>query len=256
MNLKDNIVKLLLVTLIIIISSDLIVRVWFNKNLDLLFDSVIFNNVVTPLFTIISVIIYSVALFLTISQTKIILSQNIKPFYEKEIEKFINKAENIKIESILFEEENVNALNYITYISKTFIKLIRNKEYIEDVTQFKNGCDLDLEYFTARSYIKEVLFLSDFTMGVSPIHFFYQDLKEFIIEIDDSKLIEEDKKLLKKQIKRTFVAEYLALINLRTITLLPEIPLIFGNTNSRKIVYKRLTQTEFNQYSEFFNKNL
>lgn len=256
MSLKDNIVKLLLVTLIIIISSDLIVRVWFNKNLDLLFDSVIFNNVVTPLFTIISVIIYSVALFLTISQTKIILSQNIKLFYEKEIEKFIDKAENTKIESILFEEENVNALNYITYISKTFMKLIRNKEYIEDINQFKNECDLDIEYFINRSYIKEVLFLSDFTMGVSPIHFFYQDLEEFIIEIDNSKLIEEDKKLFKKQIKRIFVAEYLALVNSRTITLLPEIPLIFGNTNSPKIVYKSLTQTEFNQYSEFFNKNL
>lgn len=257
MQLKNIFFKILLIGFILILCTDIIVHIWFAKDFDLLFDSAIFNNVVTPVFTIVSVVIYSFALFITIAQNKIILSQNIKPFFEKEIEKLLIKGKEIDIESILFENEKINALNYTQYINKTFLLLSKNKEYIEDYNRLSKLCTENTEYFKNRSYIKEILFLNDFAIGIGPIYFFYNDIIELIGEINSSKLIDEDKELLKKQIKRTFLLEYIALNNIQNKHnhLMLPIPLIF-NSWQKDIEYKQLAETRFSQHLKFFNEEL
>ncbi len=256
--MNKKLVPILLLIIAIAISIDVSIRLWYHYEYNLIFSSTEFNNILTPLLTFVATIIYGWALLTTIGQNKIILSQSIKPFYEKEIDKLLKKAETTQIKKTnLYENEDVNLINYTEYISNTFLKLTENKDYNEDYENFelgRNSTTITFEYLKSRSYYDEYLFLLQFTLPIGPLPFFYNDLKEFIEEINKSKLIREDKILLKKQIQRTFLLQYLAIIRLhRQMGMkFPAIPISDYNEIPIKFKFDQIANTKFNQNYDFF----
>ncbi|MFA7446067.1 MAG: hypothetical protein WCY89_08985, partial [Flavobacteriaceae bacterium] len=99
-----------------------------------------FNNVATPVISFVAVIIYTITLYYSIKQNRIILSQNrtilsqgIKPFYDKEIDNLIEKAKKIKIiEDNLYRNKEINALNYVEFIKESLVSLYHNKDFMQE----------------------------------------------------------------------------------------------------------------------------
>ena len=241
---------------ILLFGAILLTGIWFwDRNIFLSKPSN-FNNILSPIISFFALIVYSIALFTTINQNKIILSQNIKPHYEKEIKEYLIKAKNIKI-LYGFDSEQIefNALNYMTGIRNGIGKIRNNEEYWEDIEKHKQKEEINEEYLQKRSYYGTLLFLSEFTLGVNPIAFFYNDLKQLIEEISLSKLIEEDKQLLKKRIHREFLAEYLAFIkHVRYFKpIMTQIPILYSG---KKVIFKSISETEFGKNYDWFISEL
>ncbi len=244
---------------ILLLLTDLITGVWYWNRLNLKFNSANFNNIITPTFTIIATLIYGFALFNTMNQNKIILSQSLKPHYEKEIENLVIKSREIKIEGELTNNDEsikINALNYIEAINNSIIKLSKNKEYLEDYAKYENNEILNIDYLKSRNYFVNLLFLSQFTIGMNSISFFYDDIKILIQEINQSNLISEDKELLKKNIKRNLLSEYMAFIDFldKHPLIVPPIPLL--NYYNENIEFKLISKTKFREYFDWFKNEL
>ena len=79
----------LLIVLIILVTIDLTTGIWFWNKKNLMLEPSNFNNILTPIISFCAFIVYSLALITTIRQNKIILSQNIKPFFEKQIDEYL-----------------------------------------------------------------------------------------------------------------------------------------------------------------------
>ncbi|WP_290834428.1 hypothetical protein [Flavobacterium sp.] len=234
--------------LIILICIDLSTGIWYWNKLNLKFDSSEFNNVVTPLLTMVATPIYAWALYTTIKQNKITLSQNLKPFYEKEIDNLVLKGKKIKFEdSKLFGKKKINALNFVKYISKCFVNLSLNEQYREDYENYKKGKKFTKDYFFSRNYIDELMFISNFTMGIGGIFFFHSDISSLINKIKVSKLIKEDKDLLKTRIYSEFLAQYMAFIEIDIKhNIAPKFPDIYPSQKLAEIEFKKLSETGLN----------
>ena len=252
---SKHILIIVLSLFITLLCIDIFAGIWYWNRNNLIFNSTKFNNIVTPFLTIVSVIIYAWALFTTTKQNKIILSQNIKPFYEREIEKLYKKAKKTKIKGKILEQKEINLINYTKHIRYTFITLKNNKEFQEDYDMSFSDSNFDDNHFDERSYILELLFLTQFTSKLNQVNFFYSDLKSFIEEINNSKLIPEDKFLLKKQIERTFLLEYMRLVRiLKSGSLLPPIPMFLDYPRKEKIDFKSLGETDFAEHYDYFEQ--
>jgi len=261
-----HIVIFLLCFAILLLLTDLITGIWYWNRLNLKFNSANFNNIITPSFTIIATLIYGFALFNTVNQNKIILnqnkiilSQNLKPHYEKEIDILITKSREIKIEGESTNDDKqikIDALNYIEAINDCIIKLSKNKEYLEDYSKYENNELLNIDYFKSRNYFGNLLFLSQFTIEINSISFFYEDIKILIQEINQSKLITEDKELLKKRIKKNLLSQYISFIEFmdNQPLIVPPIPVLYNFQD--KIEFKLLSKTNFRKYFDWFKSEL
>lgn len=265
MKIRHIIIFLLFIAIALLL-TDLFTGIWYWNRLNLKFDPANFNNIITPIFAIIATLIYGLALFNTVNQNKIILnqnkiilSQNIKPHYEKEIENLMTQSREIKIKGEITNDDEpikIDALNYIKAINDTIINLSQNKEYLEDYAKYENNELLTIDYFKSRNYFGKLLFLSEFTIGINAVSFFYQDIKLLIQEINQSKLISEDKELLKKRIKRNLLSQYMAFIDFmdKHPSIVPPIPIVFDL--QEKIEFKLLSKTNFREHFDWFKSEL
>lgn len=255
-----NIIITLLIVAIGLLLADLLTGIWYWNKLNLNFSPSNYNDIVTPIFSVIATIIYAWALFNTIKQNKIILSQNIKPYYEKEVENLKSKAEGIIIDGTLLsptEPPKITALNFIKIINDTIITLSQNQEFLEDYKKYEQNDTLTKEYFEKRNYYGKLLFLAEFTMEINSISFFYRDIKLLIEEINQSKLIPEEKELFKKRIKRTLLNEYMAFIDFldKHPLIVPPIPILY-DLQKKNIEFKLLSQTNFRKHFDWFKNEL
>ena len=92
MKLKYIIIIGLLILIIVLLGVDIFTGIWYWNRSNLIFDSENFNNIFTPILAFIAIITYSIALFTSIKQNRILHNQNIKPYYLKAIKKLRNKA--------------------------------------------------------------------------------------------------------------------------------------------------------------------
>lgn len=218
------------------------------------FDSNEFNNIATPFIALSAAIIYAIALFHSIKQNKIILSQGINPFYDKEIDKLIKKAKKIEfVNDYLYQNEKVNALNYVEYITKSLISLSNNKTFMEEYNKemFENNEIYKKMNSNNSNYAHETDFLYQFTVRNEQIMSLYGDIKSLIIEINRTSLIKEHKQILKSRIKRELkISKYIDLN--ANINSYPKIPLIYHP----KEPINSLRNTSFGDFFEFFNKEL
>ena len=241
----------LLTLLIVLLSTDLITGIWFWNKYNLIFDSDNFNNILTPIVTFLAVIIYTIALFLTIRQNRIILSQHIKPHFEKEIEELLKEAKKSVPLKIDKKKKKYNLFNYTKLIMDLTIELVRNPEYLEDLKKIQAKENLSDEYVRGRTYFEVALLLNSFMIaGNLTLTTFYGKLKNLIDEINNSKLIEDEKLLLIKRIEAKFLNDYFALIKYFDKHNSPPIPNVI--TIDRKVEFKPLNESSFRNHYNLF----
>lgn len=255
---KTTILIILLSLLVLLISIDLLTGIWYWNKLHLVFNSSSFNNIIAPLSGLAAVVIYTLALFTTMKQNKIILSQTIKPHFENDINELKVEGENTKIQGILLQyEQEYNILNYLKLISKAFKDLENDMQFKEDLIRFSGGKEkISPSYFENRSYFDKVLTLNSFMIGDFSIEFFYKKIAGLIEEVDKSKLILDDKIYLKKRIHRFFLMEYLAFVSFmdNNPNFFPAIPMVV--TTSEFVEYQYLNKSEFRKHYKLLKKLL
>jgi len=97
------------------------------------------------------------------------------------------------------------------------------------------------------------MFISNFTLGVGEIYFLHLDIKTLINKINASKLINEDKKLLKTRIYSELLDEYIAFVELdKKYNILPKFLDIYPGTKSSEIEFKKITETGFSSSYDWF----
>lgn len=262
MKFKYLILTLLLI-LIALIITDIITGIWFWNKYNLVFSADNFNNIVTPVLTLIAIIIYGLALFTSIKQNRIIFDQSILPYYLDEIKKLKKKAKNKNFDTLhLFEGKKVHLLNFTTHLFSAITSLTKNIEFLQDYEDFENGIEHDFEYFKNREYFNYLLFIYEFTVGFD-IKFNFIDIKQLVDQIDSSELLESNKKILKKRIKRELnIEEYLAFIEFfekNSGKIAPLIPMIFERVfkdDGKKVMFKSITDTSLKEPYDWYKKNL
>lgn len=258
MNLK----KILIVTtllLCLLVALDLLTGIWYWNRANLAFDSQVFNNLISPLAAIIALPIYSWALYTTIRQNKIILSQNIKPHFEREIDQLIVKAKNTFIEDEIGQNhtpEELNALNFPKLFMSVFHRLTTNADYKKDLWDYQHGekfAEIDLR---DKTYAPQVFFLMQFRFPLGSLYFFHSDVKTLLMDITQSKLTEDDKDLLKRRVKKDLLEQYLAIISFMDNHDIfnPLIPVLYDMDESTK--FERITSTEFRTHYDWFKAEL
>lgn len=247
---------LVIVTLLLI---DILTGIFYWNRLNLLFDPSAFNNISTPIIGTVSFVVYSLALFLAFKQNKTILSQHLRPYYEREINRTIAELEKEKINSELInrDEKEYNGINYPNLIFNQLIVLTKNSDYIKDIRDYDRGIEFKVKYIEERSYYPIVVFLSEYTVGLYN-KFKYDYLKELIEEIEEAKLLDEDKIILKKRIKKEILSYYMSFISLEQESSIPipPIPNIFDFTNQNKIEFRKISDSNFKDHYEWFKNNL
>lgn len=246
---KTIIIGLLIICIILLI-LDISTGIWFWNRVNLLFNSSNFNNILTPIISFLAFIIYALALYMTIKQNKILLSQNIKPFYEKRIDELIINSKKNKINYYTDDEiKECHLLEYINVLNKKIIELGINKDYLLDLNRYRNGIIINKEYLKTRSYYGTSLFLAGFSLPFNPdLEFYYNDIIDIIEEVNLSKMIKEDKILINKRIKHIFLRDYIAFFEYiqNHKKHIPPIPII--DPIKGTIEFTQLSETGFKEY--------
>ncbi|MEZ4811540.1 MAG: hypothetical protein R2819_14365 [Allomuricauda sp.] len=243
-------------TLLII---DILTGIFYWNRLNLSFDSSEFNNISTPIIATASFIVYSLALFLAFKQNKTILSQHLRPYYEREIDKIVSDLENEKINTELIDthEKEYNRINYPNLLFSQLAELSRNSDYLKDIEAYEKGTKFNATYIKKRSYFPITLFLSQFMTGLfNKIKYDY--IKELIEEIDKSKLLEDDKFFLKRRIKKETLTEYISFIKFEktSSTITPPVPNLLDYKTQDNIAFKKISDSNFNEHYNWFETNL
>jgi hypothetical protein len=261
MKIKRVIVTLLLIV-IVLISIDIISGIWFWNKYNLIFSSENFNNITTPILTFVAIVIYGLALFTSINQNRIIYDQSIQPHYLEEIKKLKKKAKKQNLDNLgVIKGEKVNLLNFTTHLFSTITNLTKNVEFLQDYNDYENGIEHGFLYFKEREYFKLLMFIYEFTIGFD-IKFNFIDIKKLVQEINSSKLLENNKQILRKKIKKELcIEEYLAFIEFfdkNSGHIAPLLPMVFERfniENDKKIIYKPITDTSLREPYDWYKKN-
>jgi hypothetical protein len=259
--IKKFITIALLVLVLLVVSTDIIIRFWYEE-----FDSVKFNNLATPIVTLISLMVFLAALYFPYKQNQIIMSQHLKPDFIdriKSIKEELRKAEiPFKHNNGLLEpptEEKCNGLDFPSLVGKSLYDLTNNKAYVKDQRAIQKGEKFDIDYFEQCSYYNYIMFFAHFTSGEFANYFRYNEIKSMIEEIEFSELLPVDKLSLNKYIKTELLANYLGYIKgLNSLTSMPKIPDISTTFSGevQDVGLAELNKTHFGDFYEYFNTKL
>lgn len=261
--MKRSIYIFLLATIVVLLLTDIIIRIWFASDLNLVFNSTAFNNLTTPIVSIISIGIYSLTLLYVIKQNQVIQSQNLRPYFDREIDRLIKTIKKTKFKtSLKFTSEDktefiesYNGFNYTQLIYKVFDECRRDEQFIQDYERSKHSNQFELQYIHGRSYADKTIFLSDMSGGLHN-RFKYDSIKDLIIEITSSKLIDEEQVQLKRRIKREILQNYLSILRFNSYGLTPFVPDIFVKDKTLYYRFAKLGDTAFAADYEWFKNNL
>jgi hypothetical protein len=237
---------------------DIITGIWYWNRFNLKFSDSVFNNIITPLSGLLSIIIYSIALFITIRQNKIINSHSLKESYLKGISRFKTDANNIKVElKGLFD---TNFLNFRTIINEIFMQLWRNNDYIKDTQNREKK--ISQSKLETKTYYPQILFLQEFYLKHTLNHGYYSGLKQFIDEILLSDLIENHKKMVINEIETELLHDYLSLISdmvtLSKININGESPYLILTLSLPDLEHewKSIERTEFRKFYDWYKERI
>jgi len=274
MKLTFKIITIALLGLVIILLLiDIITGIWFWNGKYLIFNSSTFNNIATPIAQFIGVITFLVSLFLIYKQTnllknqnEILLSQNTKQFYEEQIKDYKEKINDYsKLYYVGNKEYVINPINFTKHLYNIFNKLLLDINYYSDIKNFQTNKMKETYYSNTNYYVFKEIFQS-FTNGFTynQIYSLHQKIKELINEINISNnLIDNDKNLLKKRIKREFLIDYIIYIeNMRKQKAIKmKIPVSltysrFGGNTNYEYLFKSIDETDFAIDYDWFKNEL
>jgi len=196
--LKRNDFVVLLVLSCLLLAIDISVRFWFCRGLNLVFNPENFNNILTPIATIISV-----ALFVGFSvyQSRIIVSQNLKSQYQDQIRK-MTQAFDEKAGTL---HNNLTTFELIGEMSNVIILQVSD-EYKKDIQDFQSGTRQNRAYFETRLYFPEFRNLNSlFLYGMPHFH----RVRKLITDIETADLRRDDRKFILQQVEDDLLWEFM-----------------------------------------------
>ncbi len=259
--IKKTVFISLIIILIILVAIDIGTGIWYWNRLNLKFDSTQFNNIATPIVSIVSFIIIFFTLLVSMRQNSINLSLSIKSYFERKIDLLLDEAKNTKLNDAivanLFPNENYNGINYVNSIVKSIKLLERNEQFKDDYREFKElGNSRDREYYKERDYYKIVLYLNQFTLSFNDFGSLYNQIQNLFVEINTSKLISEDKYFLQRRIKAEILQDYLSFIEKEKKYKIHEYEIPIMDEIPKPITYKYFHETEFAALYNWIKKNV
>ena len=252
------VITVLLIVLIGSVGFNIYSGIWLWNKEDIFFDSSIFNNILTPLFSGLAVLVYGITLLVLKKQNNILHSQNIKHFFEKDLEELISEAK-----LPLFKNEYIdnpkeyNLINYVDSITEEIIRLSKDSNFISDYKEFVNKKPITRDYILKASYYDSIFYLSNFMNGFNHVDSFYNKVLGFIKEVNDSKLIPDDKKMIKRKVSNKLIEHYMSFIDFHTNTTV-QVPLIpnLYNLNHKDIEYVNILETQISKRYDDFKRVL
>lgn len=158
-----------------------------------------FNNIVSPITGIISLIVFLYTLRLAVSQNKmlndqnqVIMSQQIQSQLEYEFE-YIKRQLNKDLRDVEEEEtfKEFTALTVLPIFSEILTDFrTKNKDYSEDRDNYHNHVKRRQEYFRSRSYFPKLMFIYKYSRKIMVIN---EMTKDLIISVNESSLLPERK---------------------------------------------------------------
>jgi len=253
---RKNIAAILLFSIVVSLVTDILLRLWFWNDLHLLWSPENFNNVVTPVGTVISTVLFFIALILTIKQNKIIVSQNEKANFEHEVKDLKEKLELDISNSILMNTgvtsqseifKGVTSLNYLDKVQQAIDRLFASSQYRIDLKYFENKETMHASELVTRDYYRDVRLLLTFSkFQVTK----YYHVTNFIDDINQSKMLEVDKAFIKRKI-RVFVDQYTSFVQHSADIAVPDI----YDSVDNQVPWKKYRDTGFDRfYTTFVTK--
>ncbi len=253
--IKEHSKTILLISIPVLLLIDILTRYFFILHLE--FDSTIFNNVITPIGTVVSAILFFYALALTIKQNKIILSQSLKPHFDEKFKRIEEDFQKTGRLPNYGARPKATAKKMVDDLWEIYRALSQDAEFQDDLHSHINniGFKPNIKYFQSRTYHELAQCLTSYATNT------LWDLKavvEFIDDINSSNLVDDDKKYLKKRIKEVLVDEYFWLIENNdfddTMFYFPF--LRYKDPFSEIQFVHLLRQPNFRKYYEVFKKEL
>ena len=251
-----SLLTVLLMLLILLIAIDIFTGFWyFNRQLE--FDSTKFNNIATPIATIVTFLVVFFGLFVALEQNRINYGASIKPHFNEEKERIKALIEKLTqldygLGTTIYNV-NYDGFNYVKGIQDSILRLINNEEYKQDSEIFKNfDISRDIQMINKKSYYGILMHLNGW--AVSSVYFPFESIRDLLTEIKKSKMTSDDKRHLYLQIKNQLLFEYIYCIGFHSsIIISPEIPILYSGPH---VEFKKLHETRFGDLYRWIETNI
>lgn len=240
---------LLLASLILVVLFDIGIGIFYWNRLHLVFDASNFNNIVSPLVGLTSLCVNVLVLFLFLKQTKIIQSQNLKPFFLDRISRIEQESKSVTI-SIYVNGDKVKIQGFDKIIS-LYIKTIKALKHRTDYKRFVSAQQKSIQESSAENltFYKLIYPLIYTTVATSELCLFAKKISRLIETIKTSNLLEDDKQYLLGEINSEILSNYNNL--LEVIDLMSEsnfyyvLPSVYDGSVDEVVPIINLLDTDF-----------
>lgn len=197
-------------------------------------------------------------MYQTIRQNKLIHSQHLRGYFEKEIDRYNRELESKEIDvKDIGLKKSYNRKELIDLIYELKITLFKNEEYLQDFKKFKLGELIEIPFIANKSYFMIATLFSVYAGGLENLIFF-KDIDSLLDEINESNLSNADSKQLKSRIERELIGSYLSFLesekNSPTFRL--EVPIFSLKGSDLRVEFKLLGDTNFGDYYKRFKLKL
>lgn len=246
---------LLLVAFLLI--ANLATWYWFIIGMHLIFSSEIFDHIVSPLSGILGFIAIAYAIFVSAHQNRIAQSQNLRPYFDREIDKIEERISKKVFKPGITSPSarEYTGFTYEKYLNDLIMECVRDLHFAEDHKTSEQKNSFTWEYLLTRTYGDKVLLIGEFTHGLGN-RFEYDTLIDLIKEIKESKLIEDEQAQLIRRIKKEIIGDYLSMIRWFRNPIVPTIPIMNIETIPPTYIFTRLGNTSLADHYELFEKEV
>ena len=202
--------------------------------------------VATPIISFIAIIIYARALKNSRQQNEVLLSQNIKPNFEKEIKGILEDGKNtghiIKVSQQTSENKSFDHIHIFDALDYHMRRLINSGEFKIDRDQKK---DLTEEYLQKRNYWNDLYWIRNIINRYSNSAIYYKTIENFLENLDNSRMIGEDKYSVKNHLRRQVLNKPLTTYRLFFMNLrLDELEIPIFTVEKHKLEWQKIANSQ------------
>jgi len=249
--LKKYLLPILLTVFSLLLITNIIIHYWNGWSITT-GGSTLFNNLVTPIATIISIVIYYVTLRVLIKQNRINQSNNLKPDYQRKFDFVMDKLKEKHIKYGNFTEK-FNCFDILDRLYEDVSGVVRNRGYSEHLKEFKAKGELKIE---SNSNVK-FLYVDDTLNHIYPFCNYgisrYDRAVDLIEKIKESGMLADDIIRFKEQIRMEMIDPYMQFIKkITSIKGQYPIPLFNERDNNNIIPWKPFGETKISKHYNYF----
>lgn len=243
---------LLTVILIILVVADVFMR--SNR----IFDDTRFNNIITPIAAIVSVLLFS---YLTLEQLREQRSNSLKQNYEESFDQLRNelrKSIKDRVTMIVgiksyqpYDIPEMDSVTYTAAINNALDRISMNQEFIVDHSNFLSNRDnrILISSLMSRSYFGDLEFVLAFAQYPT---FKYNLIESFIDEINASHLLRSDRIHFKRKVESELLNDYFQLVMHRGGFELPD----FHNREKDQVPWRSYRTAGIDKFFAAFRQKL